>query len=1051
MTDRQRNVGDVLASGTQIEEFVIEHELRSGGFGVTYLAQDRSLGRVVAIKEYLPREWGGRRADGSVGPRSASCAEDYQWGLTRFLDEARILARLDHARIVRVYRVIEAWGTAYMVMEYVEGRNLEEVLGTEGPWPEEKVRALLEALLPGLATVHRAGLLHRDIKPANLMLRGDGTPVLIDFGAARYAAGAHSRSLTSVLTPGYAPHEQYQSAGKQGPWTDIYSLGAVAYRALTGRAPAEATERVDSIARAARVEAHARQDPDPLPAVATVAAGKVSDAFGAAITAALAVWPEDRPRDVAAWRALWGDAEAAEPLVGRTDDPAEENRLVPGSAVQPGFTGDRAAKSMTGRRLTYGAAALLVAAGIAVGIIVNRGGNGNIAPNADARFPTTPMTNPAGEVVDSPTSPDRVEDAEDADGLPATNPTRGAVVDSSTSPEQVETALDLSRTAWRVLQTGLAREGFNPGPPDGQPGRGTREAVRRWQEARGDDATGYLTAESARALREAGSTRPPAVDEDTALVLNLPVGGTLGSDEVNVWTFDGIAGTDVSVSVVSADFDPEVSLRSPTGDVIGTDDDGGEGLNAQLVTNLPGSGRYRVDVRTVGGVGDYALVVRTVRDLSLATPANGDLNVDVLGADGVDTEVWTFDGTAGQVVAVEAAMDDYLPVVRLRSPIGGEQISIGYGGRLAAVLPQSGEYRIDVVAYESGSYEIEMRITDLAGALTLGASSRGFLDNGSPGNIHAFEGRAGQQISLEVRSDYFNTVAAVWSSTGEMLAYDDGGGSGTNSRLAAFLPDSGLYFVDVGSSGDSGGAYSVTLTDASDTLAGCLRQVSLTGRRTYERNDTLDGTCSTVHYPDGEHAVYYGFTLDQAARVVIEMTSGDVDSWLALRSGAPPGNDMALEENDDGGPGVDARIERFLAAGSYTIEATTLDAGETGDFMLTLTVDEEDNRAGDVAHEQTLVFDSAYSAAIDSPGDEDVYRIVVAYPGVLTVYTTGTTDTFGELLDASGGVLVSNDDGDDLNFKLSTQVVADTYYVRVRHYDRDETGRYQVAAEFDFD
>ena len=332
MTDRLTNVGDVLASGTRIEEFAIERELRSGGFGVTYLARDRSLGRVVAIKEYLPREWGGRRADGAVGPRSASCAEDYRWGLTRFLDEARILARLDHARIVRVYRVIEARGTAYMVMEYVEGRNLEETLEAEGPWPEARVRALLEALLPGLATVHEAGLLHRDIKPSNVMLRADGTPVLIDFGAARYAAGAHSRSLTSVLTPGYAPHEQYQSAGKQGPWTDIYALGAVAYRALTGRPPAEATERVDSIARGARADARAHRNPDPLPPVSAAAAGTVSDAFGAAMTAALSVWPEDRPRDVAAWRALWDAGEAAGPVAGfagRTDETAHDDRPFP--------------------------------------------------------------------------------------------------------------------------------------------------------------------------------------------------------------------------------------------------------------------------------------------------------------------------------------------------------------------------------------------------------------------------------------------------------------------------------------------------------------------------------------------------------------------------------------------------------------------------------------------------------------------------------------------------------------------------------------------------
>ena len=133
MTDRSQNVEEVLPPGARIEEFVIERALQSGGFGVTYLAQDRSLGRRVAIKEYLPREWGGRRADGSVGPRSSSHEEDYRWGLTRFLEEARTLARLDHARIVRVHRVIEARGTAYMAMEYVWAVTSDRA--RQGCWP----------------------------------------------------------------------------------------------------------------------------------------------------------------------------------------------------------------------------------------------------------------------------------------------------------------------------------------------------------------------------------------------------------------------------------------------------------------------------------------------------------------------------------------------------------------------------------------------------------------------------------------------------------------------------------------------------------------------------------------------------------------------------------------------------------------------------------------------------------------------------------------------------------------------------------------------------
>ena len=200
----------------------------------------------VAVKEYLPRYWGTRRGDGTVGPRTGSDIEDYRWGLVRFLEEARILARFDHRHLVRVYRVFELRGTAYMVMEYVEGRTLEEELEASGPLSERRVRELLAKLMEGLEEVHEAEVWHRDIKPKNVMVRADGTPVLIDFGAARQAMGGHSGSLSAVLTPGYAPFEQYRTRGHQGPWTDIYALGAVAYWALSGEVPEDALERVQA-------------------------------------------------------------------------------------------------------------------------------------------------------------------------------------------------------------------------------------------------------------------------------------------------------------------------------------------------------------------------------------------------------------------------------------------------------------------------------------------------------------------------------------------------------------------------------------------------------------------------------------------------------------------------------------------------------------------------------------------------------------------------------------------------------------------------------------
>ena len=273
----------------RIEEFEVVRELGAGGFGITYLARDLQLHRGVAVKEYLPRDWGTRRHDGTVGPRSSSYAEQYEWGLERFVEEARKLARLSHPQIVRVHRVFGVGGTAYMVMEYVEGQSLEEELKSAGRLGEARVREILEGLADGLAEVHGAGLLHRDIKPANVMLRArGGTPVLIDFGAARQYVGRASRPLTEVLTPGYAPFEQYRSKGHQGPWTDIYALGALAYTCLSGRVPDEAPDRVAD---------------DRLPSVGQAVPG-LSRELTSAVDVALAVSERDRPQDVEEWLGL---------------------------------------------------------------------------------------------------------------------------------------------------------------------------------------------------------------------------------------------------------------------------------------------------------------------------------------------------------------------------------------------------------------------------------------------------------------------------------------------------------------------------------------------------------------------------------------------------------------------------------------------------------------------------------------------------------------------------------------------------------------------------
>ncbi len=376
-------MGDALAPGTRLDEFEIDRVLGAGGFGVTYLARDLSLDAWRAVKEYLPRDWGTRQRDGTIGPRTGADAEDYEWGLTRFLEEARILARFDHPHLVRVYRVFEAQGTAYMVTEYVEGRTLAAGLKESGPWPEPQVRELLDALTEGLSAVHGEGLLHRDIKPGNVMVRPDGTPVLIDFGAARQAMGRQSRSVTAVLTPGYAPIEQYSPRGNQGPWTDIYALGALAYEALSGQVPEDATERVRR---------------DRLRPVAEVAPQHVSDDLAMAVGAALAVDEEDRPQSLGAWRALL-DGSARVAAVSLPPRVAESSGASSPSGAGGGreaVAAERPARTAAAWRrwwLPGTAAAGLVAVALAVALTAPWNGGG-----------PDPVPDPVG--VETPVEPD---------------------------------------------------------------------------------------------------------------------------------------------------------------------------------------------------------------------------------------------------------------------------------------------------------------------------------------------------------------------------------------------------------------------------------------------------------------------------------------------------------------------------------------------------------------------------------------------------------------------------------------------------------------------
>lgn len=235
-----------LRSGYRLAEYTIESVLGHGGFGITYLARDMSLGAQVAIKEYLPHEIANRDNKTLVLPNpSRQAVRDFQLGLKNFVKEARALARFKHPNIVRVLRFLEANGTAYMVMEYEEGQSLADYLRRNGPRLDEQT--LLRVFIPilnGLHAVHEAEMLHLDIKPENIYLRKNSNPMLIDFGSARQGT-AHLQKV--ALTHGYAPMEQYPDKGTPGPWTDVYAIGASMYRCVSGKKPDDSLERYQAV------------------------------------------------------------------------------------------------------------------------------------------------------------------------------------------------------------------------------------------------------------------------------------------------------------------------------------------------------------------------------------------------------------------------------------------------------------------------------------------------------------------------------------------------------------------------------------------------------------------------------------------------------------------------------------------------------------------------------------------------------------------------------------------------------------------------------------
>jgi len=282
--DQALQIGEVLN-----DQYRIDGILGEGGFGITYKAHDTQLDRTVVIKEFLPQEFAARSTDSKTVQARTNRNDDYQHGLNRFLDEAKALAKFQHPHIASVLAFFEANGTAYMTMLYSEGMDLGEWLKNRTPQLDEAtILKIITPIVDGLVEVHKAGLLHRDIKPGNIYLRKTGGAMLIDFGAARMAMGEHSKSMSAIVSMGYAPPEQYMTRGQHGPATDLYAVGAVLYKLITGETPVESPERSHLIMD---------DQPDPLISCVDAGKGKVDDWLCELTDQLLKLKPKQRPQN----------------------------------------------------------------------------------------------------------------------------------------------------------------------------------------------------------------------------------------------------------------------------------------------------------------------------------------------------------------------------------------------------------------------------------------------------------------------------------------------------------------------------------------------------------------------------------------------------------------------------------------------------------------------------------------------------------------------------------------------------------------------------------
>jgi serine/threonine protein kinase len=316
---------NALPRGTLLnDKFRVQRVIGVGGFGIVYLAHDEMSDVDVAIKEYMPAALAGRTKTMHVSLSSQSNAETFALGLKSFWNEARLLAKFrdEHLPLLKVYDAFQANGTAYMVMPVLRGRTAHQLRRDMAKPPTERwLRTLLNDLLPALERLHAENVYHRDIAPDNIQIDINGKPVLMDLGAARHVISNRTQSITAILKPGYAPIEQYGESDKlrQGPWTDIYALGATLHFLLLNKSPSAATARIFDTGTP--LVQHDLPDCSP--------------AFLRVIDWMLEPKPEARPQSVEQLRTALADSDDATVVMAPKKKPPPELRVVPPALAAP--------------------------------------------------------------------------------------------------------------------------------------------------------------------------------------------------------------------------------------------------------------------------------------------------------------------------------------------------------------------------------------------------------------------------------------------------------------------------------------------------------------------------------------------------------------------------------------------------------------------------------------------------------------------------------------------------------------------------------------------